>query len=134
MTDLLQNHLLSIVVFLPAAGAVLIALFPSSAAKAARTFALLVAILDFAISIPLWTRFVPGAPGYQFAESAPWVPSYGISYSVGLDGLSLVLVLLTTLLTPVSLLFSVTHVEKSVRSFSIAFLVLETGMLGALVA
>jgi len=134
MTDLLQNHLLSVVVFLPVAGAALIALFPSSAAKAARTFALLVSILDFALAIPLWTRFVPGAPGFQFSETVVWVPAYGISYSVGLDGLSLVLLLLTTLLTPVSLLFSVTHVEKGVRGFSIAFLLLEAGMLGSLVA
>jgi NADH-quinone oxidoreductase subunit M len=134
MAGLLENHLLSVVVFLPAAAAVLLALFPVSAAKAARAFALAVAVLDFAISLPLWTRFVPGAPGFQFAESAPWVPSYGISYAIGLDGLSLVLVLLTTLLTPVSLLFSVSHVSKGVRGFSIAFLLLETGMLGSLVA
>jgi NADH-quinone oxidoreductase subunit M len=134
MRALLSEHLLTTVVFLPAAGAVLTALFPASAAKAARTFALAVAVLGFAVSLPLWTRFAPAAPGFQFSEAFPWVPALGISYDIGLDGLSLVLVLLTTLLTPVALLFSYRHVEKSVRGFSIAFLVLETGMLGSLVA
>ena len=134
MESFLSMHLLSVVVFLPAAGAILLAFFPASAVRAARTFALVVAILDFAVSIPLWTRFAPGAPGWQFLESIPWIPAFGISYTVGLDGLSLVLVLLTTLLTPVALLFSMTHVEKSVRGFSIAFLLLETGMIGTLAA
>ncbi len=133
MGALFDQHLLTTIVFLPAAGALVTALFPAAAAKAARTFALAVAVLELAISIPLWTRFAPAA-GFQFSETAAWVPALGISYDVGLDGLSLVLVLLTTLLTPVALLFSVRHVEKSVRGFSIAFLVLETGMLGSLVA
>jgi NADH-quinone oxidoreductase subunit M len=134
MRDLFENHLLSVVIFLPAAGALLTALFPASAARAARTFALLVAILDFAVSIPLWTRFAAGAAGFQFVEDVSWIPAYGISYTLGIDGLSLLLVLLTTLLTPVALLFSVTHVEKGVRAFSASFLLLETGMLGSLVA
>jgi len=131
--DLLRSHLLSAVVFLPAVGAVLLALFPASAAKAARNLALAIATLDFLVSIPLWTRFVPAA-GFQFGENVPWIPNFGISYAVGLDGLSLVLVMLTTLLTPVALLFSLSHVSKGVRGFSIAFLLLETGMLGSLVA
>ena len=72
--------------------------------------------------------------GFQFREKLAWIPQLGISYNVGIDGISLLLVLLTTVLTPVSLLFSLTHVEKEVRGFSIAFLILETGMLGSLVA
>ena len=131
--DFFQSHLLSTVVFLPALGAVLLALLPASAAKGARNLALAIATLDFVVSLPLWTRFVPAA-GFQFGESVPWMPSFGISYSIGVDGLSLVLVMLTTLLTPVSLLFSLSHVSKSVKGFSIAFLLLETGMLGSLVA
>ena len=134
MQDLLDHHLLSVLVFLPTLGAVLVALFPASATKAARTFALAVSVLEFALSIPLWTRFAAATPNFQFTENLDWIPAMGISYAIGIDGLSLLLVLLTTLLTPVALLFSVTHVEKSVRGFSIAFLVLETGMLGSLVA
>jgi len=134
MGDLIGNHLLSLVVFVPLAGAALLLFFPESQAKAAKWFALSVSVVEFALSIPLWTRFAIAGAGFQFSERMAWIPSLGISYSVGIDGISLVLILLTTLLTPVSLLFSVTHVEKSVRAFSIAFLVLETGMIGSLAA
>jgi NADH-quinone oxidoreductase subunit M len=134
MSGLLENHLLSVVIFLPAAGAVLMALVPASAAKAARTFALVLATVELVVSIPLWTRFATGSAGFQFVENVDWIPALGISYALGIDGLSLVLILLTTLLTPVALLFSVTHVQKNVRGFSIAFLVLETGMIGSLAA
>ncbi len=134
MESLLQNHLLSVLIFLPTAGALLMLLFPESRTNAARGFALFVSVLEFAISIPLWTRFSIGTASFQFGERMAWIPSFGISYAVGIDGISLVLILLTTLLTPVSLLFSWTHVEKSVRAFSIAFLVLETGMIGSLAA
>ncbi|MGH9315552.1 MAG: complex I subunit 4 family protein [Thermoanaerobaculia bacterium] len=134
MDSLLQNHLLSVVIFLPTAGALLLLLFPESRVREARAFALAVSALEFAVSIPLWTRFDITSATFQFGERTAWIPSFGISYAVGIDGLSLVLILLTTLLTPVSLLFSWTHVEKSVRGFSIAFLVLETGMIGSLAA
>ncbi len=134
MQDLLQNHLLTVVVFLPTVGAAALLLFPESAGKAAKWFAFAVSLLDLAVSIPLWTRFDVSAAGFQFTEKVHWIPAIGISYALGIDGISLLLILLTTLLTPVSLLFSVTHVEKSVRAFSIAFLVLETGMLGSLAA
>ncbi len=134
MSGLLDQHLLSLLIFLPTAGAALLLLFPESQGKAAKWFALAVSILEFALSVPLWTRFAISHGGFQFTEVLRWVPALGISYSVGIDGISLVLILLTTLLTPVSLLFSVSHVEKSVRAFSIAFLLLETGMLGSLAA
>jgi NADH-quinone oxidoreductase subunit M len=131
MGELLDRHLLSLLIFLPAAGAALLLLFPESQGKAAKWFALGLAAVEFGLSVPLWTRFDISQGGFQFTETMTWVPALGISYSVGIDGISLVLILLTTLLTPVSLLFSVTHIEKSVRAFSIAFLVLETGMIGA---
>ncbi len=133
MEALLRDHLLTVVVFLPAAGAALVLLFPHSAEKAARNFAFGVSVLDLALSLPLWTRFLL-VEGFQFREKVAWIPQLGISYDVGLDGLSLLLVLLTTVLTPVALLFSLSHVEKEIRGYSIAFLVLETGMLGSLVA
>ena len=134
LNAVLQEHLLSAVIFLPTAGAALLLFFPESASRAAKWFAFAVSVAEFAISIPLWTRFDVSASGFQFAEKASWIPSIGISYAIGIDGISLVLILLTTLLTPVSLLFSVTHVEKSARAFSISFLVLETGMIGSLAA
>src|SRR5713226_9458830 len=134
MADFLQNHLLTAVIFLPSAGAALLLLFPESKPSAAKWFAFWVAAADLALSIPLWTRFGIASSGFQFIEGARWVPALGISYTLGIDGISLVLILLTTLLTPVSLLYSVTHVTKSVRAFAVAFLVLETGMLGSLAA
>src|SRR5262249_43386078 len=91
-------------------------------------------VAELAASLPLWTRFVAARPGFQLTETASWIPSLGIRYEVGIDGLSLLLVLLATLLTPVSLLFSMSHVTNRVLGFSIAFLLLETGMLGSLVA
>jgi len=134
MDTLLRDHLLTSIVFLPTAGAALLLLFPESAAREAKWFAFSVSVLELVVSIPLWTRFDVSARGFQFAETASWIPSIGVSYAVGIDGISLVLILLTTLLTPVSLLYSVSHVEKSVRAFSIAFLLLETGMIGSLAA
>jgi NADH-quinone oxidoreductase subunit M len=134
MDRLLIDHLLSAIVFLPAAGAVLLLLFPRSLKREAKLFALFVAVIDAILSLPLWTRFDIAQHGFQFREKVDWVPALGISYSVGLDGISLLIVLLTTILTPVALLFSLTHIEKEVRGYSIAFLMLETGMLGSLVA
>ena len=134
MERLLADHLLSVLVFLPTAGALLLLLLPRSAVGAARSLAIAVSVLELVLSLPLWTRFDVLQQGFQFREKIAWIPQLGISYSVGLDGISLLLVLLTTILTPVSLLFSYSHVEKEVRGFSIAFLILETGMLGSLVA
>jgi NADH-quinone oxidoreductase subunit M len=132
--EILDGRLLSVLVFLPSAAAALLLLFPASRGREAKVFALAASVVELVVSLPLWFRFDPGSAGMQFTEHASWIPALGISYSVGIDGISLLLVLLTTVLTPVSLLFSLTHVEKSVRAFSIAFLVLETGIVGSLVA
>jgi NADH-quinone oxidoreductase subunit M len=134
MGALFREHLLSLLVFLPTAGALVLLLFPESQPRAIRVFSLAVALAELAASLPLWTQFAPGRIGFQFVEKADWIPSLGISYSLGLDGISLLLVLLTTILTPVSLLFSLTHIENRVRGFAVSFLVLETGMLGSLLA
>src|SRR5262249_31979971 len=134
MEDLLSRHLLSLVVFLPTAGAVLLLLFPRSRSREALIFAFCFSVLDALVALPLWFRFDLVEKGFQFRETAPWVPSLGISYALGIDGISLVLVLLTVILTPISLLFSISHVDKEARGYAIAFLTLETGMLGSLVA
>ncbi len=131
---MLDQHLLSVLVFLPTAAAVLLLLFPESRPGLAKGFAIAASLLEFALSVPLWTRFDRTTAALQFAERIPWIPSLGVSYAVGVDGISLPLVLLTTLLTPAALLFSLRHVSRSVRAFSGAFLVLETGMVGTLVA
>jgi NADH-quinone oxidoreductase subunit M len=134
MDALIDRHLLSILIFLPTAGAVLLLLVPERNASVAKWLAFGISMVELALSVPLWTGFQLHTADFQFVERATWIPALGISYTVGVDGISLVLILLTTVLTPVSLLFSVRHVEKSVRAFSIAFLVLETGMVGTLAA
>jgi NADH-quinone oxidoreductase subunit M len=131
---LLDARLLTVLVFLPSAAAALLLLFPERRAREAKILALAASVLEFALSIPLWTRFDLASGTFQFVEKANWIPALGITYTVGIDGVSLLLVLLTTLLTPVSLLYSLNHVEKSARAFSISFLVLETGVVGTLVA
>jgi NADH-quinone oxidoreductase subunit M len=125
-------NLLSWVIFLPAAGAALIALFPARAATEIKTAGIVVSLATFALSLGFWTGFDPRAAGFQFEQRASWIPAFGISYSIGIDGISLLLILLTTLLTPVALLFSIGHVKESVRGFTASFLLLETGMLGSL--
>jgi NADH-quinone oxidoreductase subunit M len=130
----LSEHLLSVLVFLPTAGAAVLLLIPRSAERTIKVAALAVATLECVLSLPLWWHFDVAQKGFQFREAVPWIPPLGISYLLGIDGISLVLILLTTILTPVSLLFSFTHVDKEVRGFSIAFLVLETGVTGTLAA
>jgi NADH-quinone oxidoreductase subunit M len=134
VSALFDGRLLTVLVFLPTVAALLLLLFPERRSREAKIFALAASLAELGLSIPLWTRFNVVSGGFQFVEKADWIPALGISYIVGIDGISLVLVLLTTVLTPVSLLYSLTHVEKSARAFSIAFLVLETGVIGTLVA
>lgn len=126
--------LLTAVVFLPAIGAVLLALFPAGDHRNLKATALGLTLLDFGLSVPLWTGFRPEVAGYQFAKTVSWIPSFGISYSIGVDGISLVLVLLTTFLMPLTLLGAWRAIEHRVKEFVIAMLVLQTGMLGAFVA
>src|SRR6476619_116183 len=126
MAGFLQSHLLTVVVFLPTAAAALLLLFPESRGREAKLFAIAASVLDLGLALPLWTRFDASSGAFQFVERTEWIPALGISYTLGIDGISHVLILLTLVLTPVSLLFSLSHVEKSARAFSIAFLVLET--------
>jgi NADH-quinone oxidoreductase subunit M len=126
--------LLSAVTFLPVLGALVLALLPRGRAALARWFAFIVAAATFALSLLLYAGFDPGSPAYQFEEQLPWMPSFGISYHLGIDGISLLLVLLTTFLSPLALLSSWRAVEDRVKEFSISMLLLETGMLGVFVS
>jgi NADH-quinone oxidoreductase subunit M len=126
-------HLLTWLIFLPAAGAALLLVFPARATTEAKTAGIVVALATFLLSLGLWS-YDPALSAFQFGERVRWIPAVGITYTVGIDGISLLLVLLTTLLTPVALIFSVSHVKENVRGFTAAFLVLETGMIGTLAA
>jgi NADH-quinone oxidoreductase subunit M len=125
--------LLSLVVFLPVAGAALLLFFPREAKGAIRGFALLLSLAVFVISLKLFTGFETNAE-MQFVKHVPWIPSLGISYKVGLDGISLFLVLLVTFLQPITILSAFRAIDERVKEFFICMLLLETAMIGAFVA
>src|SRR5512146_780241 len=101
--------------------------------RRAKHLALAASVIEFALSVPLWWRFVPAA-GMQFEMSVPWVQAWGIGYHVGVDGISLFMVLLTTFLVPLSVLGSYNYITKRERAFYANLLVLTTGMVGVFVA
>ena len=128
-----NTHLLSLLILLPVAGAVLVALTRRESESLQKTLGLVVSGAAFALSLLLVTGFRDVA-GMQFGEQRPWIPAWGISYHVGVDGLSLWLVILTTFLTPLCLLGSWSSIEKRVREFVVFMLLLEAGMIGVFVA
>jgi NADH-quinone oxidoreductase subunit M len=127
------RHLLTILVALPLAGAVLLAFVPRAAVTAQKAVALAVSALTFAASLLLLGGF-RSVPGMQFEETHAWLPAYGVSYHLGVDGLSLWLVILTTFLTPLALLGSWRSIQDRVREFNVFMLLLEAGMVGVFVA
>jgi NADH-quinone oxidoreductase subunit M len=131
--NLLDHHLLSVLVGLPALAAVVVAITPRAALGAQKILGLATSLVVFVLSLGLLHRFVPAAP-MQLEERVSWLPSYGISYHVGVDGLSLWLILLTTFLTPLALWASYTQIHDRFREFVAFMLLLEAGMLGVFVA
>ncbi len=132
--DLMGRHLLSALIFLPLAGAFVLFFLPRENPRAIRHVTFAVTLVEFLLSLPLVTRFDGGTAAMQFVERADWIPAYGISYFVGLDGISLWLVILTTFLMPVTILSTYAAVERHVKEFMIFMLVLETAMVGVFVA
>jgi NADH-quinone oxidoreductase subunit M len=126
--------ILTLLILIPIAGAVLIALLPRERQDWARWLALVAALVNLAVSLPLYFNFAIGAPGYQFEEIVPWIPSLNVSYHVGIDGISLFLVLLTTFLTALSILASWTAITAQVKEYMILMLLMETAMLGVFIA
>ncbi len=126
-------ELLTAVVFVPALGALVLALLPATDPARLKTAALAVTVADFGLALALFLSWDPGAGLVEFSR-VPWIPAFGIHYSTGLDGVALVLVLLTTFLLPITLLGAWTSITDRVKSFLVLILALETGMLGAFVA
>jgi NADH-quinone oxidoreductase subunit M len=122
---------LTALLVIPMAGAALLALFPPSAAK---RLALVVSLVEFAVSLGLWWAYDPGGAQFQLKLTAPWVPAWGIAYYVGIDGISLMMVLLTTFLMPLSVLGSWSGITTRERGFYALLLALTTGMIGVFVA
>ena len=131
----MSGHLLSVVIFLPLLGALALVLGGREVSDAgARWIALLITLVDVRASrSSMLGRFHSADPGYQMVEQASWVPGIGLQYLVGVDGISLWLVLLTTFLFPISVLAS-WPVTTEIRRYMIAMLVLETAVLGSFLA
>lgn len=128
------DHILSLLVFVPLLGSILCLIFPRGEAHGVRGFALAVTVIDFGLAIWAWSRFDTSSAAMQLVESTEWIPSWGISYQVGVDGLSLLLIVLTCALSPLVVLSTYSAVKTQEREYLLCLLFLQTGILGAFVA
>jgi NADH-quinone oxidoreductase subunit M len=127
--DDLSPYILTLVTFLPLAGALLLVLFPRRD-RDIRIFALVCSLLTFVLSLHLPAHFHRGEPGFQFLVDHPWISAPNIHYHMGIDGFSLWLIVLTTFLTPLCVLISWKSVHDRVKEFFILLLILETALIG----
>ncbi len=126
--------LLSAITFTPLVGALVIAVVPRTAERAIRWIALATSLIAFGLSLVLLAAFDPLKPGFSFVEQVDWIPVFGIQYKVGVDGLSAVLVVLTTTLSWISILASFGPIHERIKEYMISFLILEVGLIGVFVA
>ena len=131
--NFIDAHLLSLILFVPAIAAVILLFLPDGEHKLISWFAFGVSLIPFVLSLVAWLNFDASQPGFQFEESYVWYEAIGSSFHVGVDGLSLTMVLLTTLLTPLAILASF-NITDRVKWYMMLFLFLETGMLGVFMA
>lgn len=127
---------LSLILFFPLVGIPLVLLLSyfSKDPEKMKIGALVVTLIEFLLSIPLFTNFELGFAGMQFETKIPWLTGLGVSYHIGIDGISILLVMLTTFLMPITLLSSWHSIHKGMREFLILMLFLETALLGTFVA
>ena len=126
--------ILSLIVFTPLAGALMVALIGRENVDSIRRSAFIFALIPFGFSLVLLGGFEAAQTGMQFTERTAWIPQFNIDYHVGIDGLSLFLVRLTTFLTPLVILAGGGDIHHRVKEYMACMLLLETGMLGAFVA
>jgi len=129
MDSLISSHILTIVTFTPALGALLLLFHDRHHVKSIRAFAFVVSLLSFVFSLHLIVHFDLSNPEFQYYVNIPWIPSFGINYSMGVDGISMLLILLTTVLVPLAMLASWSIADRS-KEYFIFMLLLETGMIG----
>src|SRR3989441_12736470 len=122
----MDQHLLSVILFAPLAGMLVLLFIPGSAKSAIKLWANIASFACFLISIPLATRFDKTAMSYQMVERADWIPSLGVKYMVGADGISLLLVMLTTLVSFLAILSSWNAIDDKLKEYYSMFLLLET--------
>src|SRR5689334_13258809 len=133
IVETLNIWILTLVTFIPAAGALLLFLFPRRD-RDIRVFALVISLLTFVLSLHLPVHFVHGATGFQFEMDRAWISTPNIHYHLGVDGISMWLVLLTTFLTPICVLVSWHSVHDRVKEFFVLLLLLETAMIGVFIS
>jgi NADH-quinone oxidoreductase subunit M len=134
MTNTANFPLLSLILFTPLVGAVLLLFVNKQSANAIRWIANIFAFVGFLVSLPLWFWYDAQNPEYQFIERAEWIPSIGAQYFLGVDGFSVLLILLTTLMGSIAILSSWTAIKERVKEYYIFLLILQTGMIGAFVS
>jgi NADH-quinone oxidoreductase subunit M len=126
--------LLTVVMLAPFVGALLLAAVPRAQVAAIRWLTFAITVATFLLSLGIWSGFDASLAGLQMVEDRPWIPALGASYLLGVDGISLLLVMLTTFLSPIVVLGAFGSIHHKEKEFYIAYLALETGMLGSLVA
>jgi len=131
----MEGSLLSLLIFTPGAAAlVLLLLVPRDAERAHRWVSLLASLVTLGLALAAWSRFDPADPSFQLVETRTWLPQLGIAYRLGIDGIALVLVLLTALLQPLVFISSWSSITNKVKGYVVSMLLLETGVLGAFLA
>jgi NADH-quinone oxidoreductase subunit M len=128
-----MEHILSVVLFTPLAGLLVLLFIPSSNARAIKLWANAVALLGFLVSLPLVFQF-DQTKDFQFVERASWIPSLGATYHLGIDGIGLLLVMLTTAIGVIAILSSWNAISERLKEYYAFFLLLQTGMLGVFMA
>ncbi|HET6980756.1 MAG TPA: NADH-quinone oxidoreductase subunit M [Myxococcaceae bacterium] len=128
----LSQWLVTLVVFQPLLSAVLVALLPQNEKRLVRAWTFLAMLLNFGLTVLLYTQFDPRGTEFQLEQRVPWITDLGISYHVGVDGLAVSLMLLTGFLGPLVVLCSWSFITERVKSFHLALLLIQTAMLGAL--
>src|SRR5882672_4125490 len=126
----MDQHLLSYILFAPLVGVAVLLLIPGSAKNAIKIWANIAAFGVFVISLPLAFNFDKNAMSYQMVERGEWIPSLGVKYLIGVDGISMLLVMLTTLVSFLAILSSWNAIDDKLKEYYSMFLLLETGMLG----
>jgi NADH-quinone oxidoreductase subunit M len=132
--DLLKAHILTLVTLVPLAGALLLLLLPRDEHGQLRVTALITSLVGFVVSLPLWSWYDTAAGGIQLEERLQWMPTAGASYHVGVDGIAVLLILLTTFLAPIVILSTWGSITHRVKELMIAILLLQTAMIGTFTA
>lgn len=135
--DTLFQPNLTIITFFPVLGGlfvILLSLIFKDSSELLKKSALLISIVEFILSIPLFTAFKTDIPGVQFVVREEWIKTLGISYHMGVDGISLLLILLTTFIFPITILSSWREVKRGIREFLVLMLILETALIGTFAA